>query len=491
MAHSRLSPDNLALAAAAFRTSKSRPAPGIVHLGIGAFFRAQTALYTQEAIAAAGGDWGVIGVSLRSPQQRDLLAPQDFLYTAIERDAGGAHATIVNILREILVAPENPAAVLERMARPSTRIVTLTVTEKGYCHDPANGTLNWDHPDIKHDLSNPHAPRSAVGFIVEALRLRKENSVAPFTAITCDNLPNNGKLLEGLVRAFAQRLDPALGEWIASYAAFPSCMVDRIVPATTEKDIDDAARLTGLADAAPVTHEPYRQWVIEDRFVDGVRPSWDRCGVEFVANVAPYENMKLRLLNASHSALAYLGYLAGYETIADAVADRDLRDFVERLWREEIIPVTPIPQGTDALAYVDALMRRYSNTEIRHRTWQIAMDGSQKLPQRILQTVRARLHSNLSITHLALVVAAWIRYVRGIDEAGKAIDVRDPFAADLKAAIGRASNGAGDVRAALSFAAIFGDLSKDARFAVAVIAAYERLQNEGARRAARSETESD
>jgi fructuronate reductase len=491
MAPSRLSPKNLALVPRPQRGPAERPAPGIVHLGIGAFFRAQTALYIQEAIAATGGDWGVIGVSLRSPQQRDLLAPQDCLYTAIERDTDGARATIVNVLREILVAPENPAAVLDRMARPATRLVTLTVTEKGYCHDPANGTLNWDHHEIQHDLVRPRAPRSAVGFIVEALRLRKENSVAPFTAITCDNLPKNGKLLEGLVCSYAERLDLELARWIASRAAFPSCMVDRIVPATTEKDIDDAARLTGLADAAPVTHEPYRQWVIEDRFVDNARPAWERCGVEFVANVEPYENMKLRLLNASHSALAYLGYLSGYETIADAVADEGLRGFIERLWHEEIIPVTLIPRGTDAKAYTDALLARYSNTAIRHRTWQIAMDGSQKLPQRILETVRVRLAGNLSIVHLGLVVAAWIRYVRGVDEAGKAIDVRDPFAADLKAAIGRAGNTAGEVHAALSFTAIFGDLSKDDRFAAAVIAAYERLQNEGARRSACFETERD
>lgn len=489
MALPRLSPAQLASVPQA-RPLEKRPAPGIVHLGIGAFFRAHGALYTQEAIAAVGGDWGVIGVSLRSPLPRDLLAPQDFLYTALERDAAGARATIVSVLREILVAPENPANVLERMARPSTRIVTLTVTEKGYCHDPATGALNWDHPEIQHDLTNPRAPRSAIGFIVEALRLRKESATAPFTVITCDNLPKNGKLLEGLVQAFAQRLDPGLGRWIASHAAFPSCMVDRIVPATTDRDIDDAARLTGLADAAPVTHEPYRQWVIEDHFTEGGRPAWQQCGVQFVADVAPYENMKLRLLNASHSALAYLGYLSGYETIAEVVADQGLRDFVGRLWRDEIIPVTAIPQDANAFAYVDALMRRYSNGEIRHRTWQIAMDGSQKLPQRILETVRARLARILPIPHLALVVAAWIRYVRGVDEAGKDIDVRDPFAAQLKAAIARADNGAGEVRAALSFTAIFGpDLSVDPRFAAAVIAAYERLQSQGAKQAARFEME--
>lgn len=475
---------SLANLASASLSPAERPAPGIVHLGIGAFFRAHGALYTQEAIAAAGGDWGIIGVSLRSPLQRDLLAPQDFLYTALERDAAGTRATIVSVLREVLVAPEDPATVLERMARPSTRIVTLTVTEKGYCHDPANGALNADHPDIRHDFASPHAPRSAIGFIVEALRLRKERTIAPFTVLCCDNLPKNGRLLEGLVRAFAGRLDPALERWIGSHAAFPSCMVDRIVPATTDRDKDDAVRSTGFADAAPVTHEPFRQWVIEDRFTECGRPAWERGGAEFVADVAPYENMKLRLLNASHSALAYLGYLSGYETIADTVADKALRGFVGRLWREEIVPVTPIPAGVDAAAYTDALLTRFSNSAIRHRTWQIAMDGSQKLPQRILETVRARLAANSPIPHLALAVAAWIRYVRGRDEAGGEIDVRDPLAGELKSAIAKADNSEGEVRAALSFTAIFGqDLSTHAGFAAAVIASYERLQSLGARRA--------
>jgi len=476
----RLSSANVGLARVP--VTAMRPAPGIVHLGIGAFFRAQTAVYIEEAIAKAGGDWGVIGVSLRSPLQRDLLAPQDCLYTAIERDTRHTRATIMTVLREVLVAPENPAAVLERMAAPSTHIVTLTITEKGYCHDPANGALNVEHPEIKHDLANPRAPKSAVGFIVEALRLRKERGLTPFVTITCDNLPKNGKLLRGLVCAFADRIDPELGRWIASAATFPSCMVDRIVPATTQRDIDDAARLTGLADAAPVTHEPYRQWVIET--FAGPRPAWDQCGVQFVADVAPYENMKLRLLNASHSALAYLGYLSGYETIAQAIADDGLKDFVIRLWRDEIIPATAIPQGVDALSYTDALLARYANSEIRHRTWQIAMDGSQKLPQRILETVRARLEQNLPIDRLSLVVAAWIRYVRGIDESGTDIDVRDPFAADLRTAIGKVGNSADEVKAALAFTAIFGtDLSADARFRDAVILSYEALKKIGAKRA--------
>lgn len=476
-----LSPENLGLARVSLAMSE-RPAPGIVHLGIGAFFRAHGAIYTQEAIAKAGGDWGIIGVSLRSPAQRDLLAPQDCLYTAIERDTRETRATIVTALREVLVAPENPAAVLERMARSSTHLVTLTVTEKGYCHDPANGALNWDHPEIRHDLENTRAPKSAVGFIVEALRLRKERAIPPFTTITCDNLPKNGKLLRGLVCAFADRIDAELGHWIASSAAFPSCMVDRIVPATTDKDKDDAACLIGLADAAPVTHEPFRQWVIED--FAGERPAWELCGVQFVADVAPYENMKLRLLNASHSALAYLGYLSGYETIADAIADPGLKSFVSRLWRDEIIPVTPIPHGVDAFAYTDALLARYANKEIRHRTWQIAMDGSQKLPQRILETVRARRAQNLAIEHLSLVVAAWIRYVRGTDETGRDIDVRDPFAAQLRAAIGHARTSADEVKAALSFTAIFGpDLSADNLFRDGVTASYEKLATLGAKRA--------
>jgi fructuronate reductase len=302
----------------------------------------------------------------------------------------------------------------------------------------------------------------------------------------CDNLPSNGHLLASLVSDFAALRDCGLATWVETHASFPSTMVDRIVPATTADDIAEAARLTGLFDAAPVVHEPFRQWVIEDRFIENARPHWERTGAELVGDVAPYEHMKLRLLNGAHSALAYLGYLAGHETIADTVEDPILRALVQGLWREEIIPVVPAPPGTDLSSHAGLLLERFSNPAIRHRTWQIAMDGSQKLPQRLLATARERLSRSLPLPRIALAVSAWLRYVGGVDERGREIDVRDPLASQLRGALDNAGNAPPDrVRAVLKIEAIFGsDLPQDARFVDALTAAYDQLLTRGARNAA-------
>jgi fructuronate reductase len=459
---------------------------GIVHLGLGAFVRAHMATYTDDLLAIEPGPWGITGVSLQRPDQRDRLAPQGGLYTALQRDGVGVTARIVGCIRTTLVAPEGPAGLLATMAEPDCRIVSLTVTEKGYCHDPATGRLDVRHPDIRHDLEDTAAPRSAVGLIVAALQRRRAAGLAPFTVLCCDNLPHNGALVAALVRDFAALHDDRLAAWIESDAAFPSTMVDRIVPATTDADIEAAAEATGLADAAPVSHEPFRQWVIEDRFVARTRPAWDNVGAQFVTDVAPYEHMKLRLLNAAHSALAYLGYLAGHETIADAVGDDSLHHYVDALWHQEIIPVVPPPAGVDLNGYAAALLARFANPAVRHRTWQIAMDGSQKLPQRLLSTIRERLTQNRPFPRLALAVAAWIRYVGGVDEAGRAIDVRDPLAAQLQATLSAAgSDPAARVTAILATKAVFGtDLPHSAVFAAAVTQAYTLLRDKGARAAA-------
>lgn len=462
---------------------RERLRSGIVHLGLGAFARAHLAAYTDEVLARQSGDWGIIGVSLKRPDQRDRLAPQDGLYTTLQRDGSGVRAAVIGCVRSVLVAPEDPAAVVAAMADPACRIVTLTVTEKGYCHDPATGRLDAAHPEIVHDLAHPDAPCSAVGFIAAALDRRRLAGLAPFTVLCCDNLPHNGRLLSGLVADFAALHGGPLGQWVEANVAFPSTMVDRIVPAATDADLADAFAATGLYDAAPVSHEPFRQWVIEDRFVGGARPAWEIAGAQLVGDVAPFEHMKLRMLNAAHSALAYLGYLSGRETIVDAVGDEVLRRYTEALWAEEIIPVVPPPPGVSLPDYAAALMTRFANPAIRHRTWQIAMDGSQKLPQRLLATVRERLARGLPIPRLAMAVAAWIRYVGGVDEAGAAIDVRDPLAAQL-----RALHGAGDVvRAVLGVEAIFGaDLPRSDAFVAAVMDAYTILLQRGARGAAAS-----
>ncbi|MFC0406909.1 mannitol dehydrogenase family protein [Roseomonas elaeocarpi] len=463
---------------------RARLGTGIVHLGLGAFVRAHVAAYTDDLLAIEPGDWGITGVSLRRPDQRDLLAPQDGLYTTLQRDGAGAHARIIGCLRDTLVAPEDPAGLVARMADPACRIVSLTITEKGYCHDPATGQLDAAHPDIRHDLENPTAPRSAVGLITAALAARRAAGQRPFTVLCCDNLPHNGRMLRGLVTDFAALRDDGLAGWIAANAAFPSTMVDRIVPAATAADVEAAATATGLYDAAAVSHEPFRQWVIEDRFVDGIRPTWERVGAQLVTDVLPYEHMKLRLLNGAHSALAYLGYLAGHETIADTVADPVFRTYVEALWREEVIPAVPPPPGVDMGNYAAQLLARFANPAVRHRTWQIAMDGSQKLPQRLLSTIRDRLAEGLPIPRLALAVAGWIRYVGGTDEAGRPIDVRDPLAASLRATLEGAAP-EGRVEAILETEAVFGtDLPRQPAFVAAVGGAYARLLAQGARAAA-------
>lgn len=415
------------------RLTRSAPTAkvGIVHLGLGAFFRAHGAIYIEEAMSHTGGDWGILGVSLQSPTMRDQLEPQGGTYLALELAPEGERLRHVQSVQGVLVARENPAAVLEAMADPGVKIVSLTVTEKGYCHEPATGRLNRAHPDIAHDLT--HAlPVSAPGFLVRGLALRHARGLPPFTVLTCDNLPNNGRVVRGVVLDLAHAIDPALAAWIEAEGRFPATMVDRIVPATKPEDIARVAALAGATDAAPVLHEPFRQWVVEDDFVGCQRPDLAAVGVELVRDVTEYEHMKLRMLNGTHSSLAYLGYLAGHETIADCMADPVMARFVRHLWQAEIIPALTPPEGVSLPDYAAALQARYANPAIRHRTWQIAMDGSQKLPQRILGTLDSNLAAGRPCPGLMLAVAAWMIYVRGTDLNGQPIEVKDPLAAILR-----------------------------------------------------------
>ncbi|EAR50509.1 D-mannonate oxidoreductase [Oceanicola granulosus HTCC2516] len=407
------------------------PAAGIVHLGLGAFFRAHGAIYIQEAMKASGGAWGITGVSLKSPGTRDRLTPQGDVYNAVELAPDGVHPRLVTSIREVLVAPEEPAAVLDALYR--AKIVTLTITEKGYCHVPATGRLNPHHPDIEADLSEPSHPTSALGYLVRALQHRRHMDIEPFTVVSCDNIPENGRLLRRLVLDLAGLIDTNTADWIESHGRFPCTMVDRIVPATTDADRDRVEQLTGHRDEAPVMHEPFRQWVVEDDFVGGARPDLAAAGVELVDDVAPYEHMKLRMLNGTHSSLAYLGYLAGCETVADTVARPAFAGFARHLWAEEIAPVLTPPSGVPLADYAARLLERFRNPAIRHRTWQIAMDGSQKLPQRILATLAEGLEAGRPQAGLLLAVAAWMQYTSGRTLAGEAIEVKDPAADRLAA----------------------------------------------------------
>lgn len=459
---------------------------GIVHLGLGAFARGHLAEYTEDALQKRFDAWGIIGASLQRPDQRDRLKPQDGLYTLLKLAPTGPELRVIGSVLDVLVAPESPSTLIARLAAPETRIVSLTVTEKGYCHDPATGRLKADHPDIVHDLANPHAPRSAVGILVAGLKARRDAGLGPFTALCCDNLPSNGHVLRGLVRDFAALTDDKLAVWIETHGAFPATMVDRIVPATTDADIAEVARLIGAEDAAPVIGEPFRQWAIEDAFANG-RPDWHEVGAQMVSEVAPFEFMKLRMLNGAHSSLAYLGYLAGHETVAEASGDPTLARFLGGLWAE-IIPTVPAPQGVVLADYAKALLVRFQNPAIRHRTWQIAMDGSQKLPQRLLGTIRERLKASAPIDHLALGVAAWMRYVTGTDEKGGAIDVRDPLVTELKRRTETAGRDAKALVEALTgIEAIFGtDLPGDLRFTKPLTAHLASLLDKGAKATAAS-----
>jgi fructuronate reductase len=416
---------------------------GVFHLGVGAFHRAHQAVYTDDVLA---GDprWGICGVSLKSARTIEPLAAQDGLYTLLTRTSQGVGARVIGSLREALFAGAARAAVIARMADPRITVITSTVTEKGYCHDPATGALDEMHPDIVHDLEAPEAPESAIGILVAGLAVRRAANAGAATFVCCDNLPHNGRMVEGLVQAFAQRRDPALARWIADHVTFPSTMVDRIVPATTAEDLAEAQRQLGVQDAAVVTAEPFGQWVIENRFV-AARPPWEEAGAQLVADVAPFELMKLRLLNGSHSTLAYLGFLLGHEFVWQASRDPLIATLIERQMSDEIVPTLTRPPGIDLSKYCRDLLERFANPALPHRTRQIAMDGSQKLPQRLLGTVRERFAAGAPLVHLPLAVAGWIRYASGSDERGGRIDVQDPLAETFRAIVAEARGDPGTI----------------------------------------------
>lgn len=439
-----------------------------------------------DDLLTADPSWGIVAASLRRSDTRTALAPQDFLYTLAVRGRSGTTFRTIGSLLDVLDATSQRDLLLAAMTDPQIRIVSLTITEKGYCHDPATRQLRPDHPDVLHDLAQPAAPVSAPGLIVRALELRSKAGTHPFTVLSCDNLPANGETTARIVTEFAARRSAALADYIAGNVSFPSTMVDRIVPATTETDRTRVSEAIGLYDAWPVVAEPFSQWVMEDRFPAG-RPRFETVGVQPVADVQPFELMKLRMLNGSHSTLSYLGYLAGYQFMNEAMADPAFRAFIHAFMTDEVMDTLPETVG-DLAAYRDALLDRFANPALGHRTWQIAMDGSQKLPQRLLGTIRHRLARGLSIDRAALGVAAWMRYVTGIDEQGQVIDVRDPLAVRLLEISASAKHD--PVRLVdgfLRIGEVFGDdLPHNKSFRSALAAHLASLLQHGARETVRS-----
>jgi len=455
----------------------------IVHFGFGAFHRAHQALLTNRVLNAKGGDWGICEISLFSGDVlMSQLREQDHLFTVLEKGADGNQPIVIGAVHECLNAKlDSLAAIIEKFCEPQVAIVSLTITEKGYCIDPATGKLDTQNARILHDLENPTEPHSAPGILVEALHRRRERGLTPFTVLSCDNIPDNGHVVKNAVLGMAEKRSPELAKWIETHVSFPGTMVDRIVPAATEVSLAEITQELGVEDPCAISCEPFIQWVIEDNFVAG-RPEWEIAGVQMVQDVLPWEQMKLRMLNGSHSFLAYLGYLAGFAHVSDCMQDDAFREAARRLMLDEQAPTLRITD-VDLTAYADSLIDRFANPALQHRTWQIAMDGSQKLPQRMLEGVRVHLQRESTWPLLALGIAGWMRYVSGVDDAGNVIDVRDPLSEKIRVLV-ETSSEKGRVKALLALSEIFGsDLPQHAQFVDAITDAYQRIVERGARQA--------
>ena len=455
----------------------------MVHFGFGAFHRAHQALLTDRVLNAQGGDWGICEISLFSGDTlMRQLREQDHLYTVLEKGADGNQAIVVGAVNECLNAKlDSLAAIIEKFCEPQVAIVSLTITEKGYCIDPATGALDLTNPRIIHDLQSPDEPHSAPGILVEALSRRQVRGLAPFTVLSCDNIPDNGHVVKNAVLGMAEKRSPALADWIREHVSFPATMVDRIVPAATEDSLAEITRELGVTDPCAISCEPFIQWVVEDHFVAG-RPAWEAAGVQMVSDVRPWEEMKLRMLNGSHSFLAYLGYLSGFQHINECMQDSAFREAAYRLMMDEQAPTLTITD-VDLTGYAQSLIVRFANPALKHKTWQIAMDGSQKLPQRMLAGIRLHLARESAWPLLALGVAGWMRYVSGVDDAGVTIDVRDPLNDKIRAIVATHHEDQ-RVSALLSLSEIFGnDLPHNPVFVQAIEAAWQRIAQHGAHQA--------
>ena len=403
---------------------------GIVHIGIGAFHRAHQAVFTDDLLAL-DPRWKITAVSLRSPDIRNKLQPQDYLYSVLERSSHEDRVRVVGAIDRVIVAPECPQDVIEALASPNTKVVTITITEKGYCRDSSGEHLDINNAAIQHDLAHPQKPQTFAGFIVEACRKRKQSG-EKLTIISCDNLPSNGRIMRNIVQEYAQLVDSGLGRWIESNVNFCNSMVDRIVPASTQLDIDESANALGLEDGCIVITEPFRQWVIEDNFA-AEKPAWNKVGALFTADVEPFENMKLRLLNGAHSALAYVGFLAGYDYIHQAIGDEDCLKLIKSLHQDLLITLDDVPD-IDLTEYSNTIIQRFSNNKVPYKTTQVASDGSQKLPQRLVKPLLIILSRQNRVSHpIAFVIASWCRYLKAVKESGEAYTVADPMAQQLVA----------------------------------------------------------
>ncbi|MEA2169695.1 MAG: mannitol 2-dehydrogenase [Solirubrobacteraceae bacterium] len=444
---------------------RSALTPGVVHIGVGGFHRAHQAAYFNELAEQGVSDWGIVGVGLHSRGIKEALEPQDLLYTLVERGAGDDHAQVVGAHAHYLYAPDDPERIYAALADPAIRLVTLTVTGDGYHVDQESLEFRADADEVVADLEGPDCCATFAAFIVEGLRRRRGAGEAPFTVLSCDNVPRNGQVARAAVAGFARLRDPELADWIEAHVAFPSSMVDRITPETDDAVAEMVERDHRIEDNAPVTTEPFRQWIIEDDFCNG-RPPLDLVGAQFVADVAPYELMKKRMLNGTHSALGYLGHLAGCRTTDEVMEDEVLGAFVARLVTDEIVPLVPSVPGIDLAEYTETLLERLSNPKIGDELTRLCRRGSTKVPSYLLPSVAEAFADDRPRELLTLAVAGWVRYLRCADDIQDArLDELRPLAADA--------------RRFATDRSVFGELSEDAGFAEALAAAVQRLEADG------------
>ena len=461
--------------------NRARLKRSIVHIGVGGFHRAHQAVYLDD-LAEQGLtlDWGELGVGLLSGDQRmaDALLAQDCLYTVVARDAVRNNARVIGSMTGYAFAPADSERVLSGLSNAATRIVSLTITEGGYLVDDKTGEFDADNPAVQADLQRPRSePTTAFGYVCEALARRRAAGLAPFTLLSCDNLQGNGRVARTAFTSFARLRDASLADWMEATVAFPNAMVDRITPQTTDADRAMVTESFGITDAWPVVTEPFRQWVIEDEFSDG-RPPLEEVGAQMVRDVHPYETMKLRLLNASHQAMAYLGYLAGYRYADEVIADRDMRTFIIRMMDDEVTDLLPPVPGIDLGDYKRALIERFANPTIKDTLARLATDGSDRMPKFVLPSVRDAVVKGSPHRLLTLTVAAFIRYLRGIDEQGQPIALNDARADELRPL---ALQGASDPRSILGVRRVFGDLGENEAWVGELAAALELLDQRGAR----------
>jgi mannitol 2-dehydrogenase len=460
---------------------RQKVSQGIMHIGVGGFHRAHQALYMDDLFEQDGDPgWGYCGVGLleHDARMRDVMRSQDCLYTLVERSLEGDKARIIGSIVNFLFAPDDPQKVIEQLASPETRIVSLTITEGGYYTDQSTGELDASHPDIQHDLAHPHEPCCSFGYLLEAFDRRRARGLPPFTLMSCDNIQSNGEVARKMLTAFAELRDPGLRNWLSETSIFPNSMVDRITPATTDEHRALVAEKFGIADGWPVMTESFKQWVIEDRFEHG-RPAWERVGAQMTTDVLPYEKMKLRLLNASHQALCYIGMLLGYQLVHETMGDGDIRKLVEKMMDDEVTPVLSAVPGVDLKEYKKTLIDRFANPAIRDQLSRIGIYGSSGIPKFVLPSVDDQLHRGGPVKLLSFTVASWFRYLTGLDESGREMPMLDPMAQTLRE---RAKAAQGEARPLLAMREVFSErLQNSSVFAKQVSDTLQSFYKQGAR----------